>query len=37
MFYAKDAARLRETMSAEGLTEVRFFFDHDGSTVMTRD
>jgi len=37
MFYAKDAARLRETMGAEGLTEVRFFFDHDGSTVMTRD
>ncbi|HEY7069371.1 MAG TPA: galactokinase [Acidimicrobiales bacterium] len=37
MFYAKDAARLRETMSAEGLNEVRFFFDHDGSTVMTRD
>lgn len=37
MFYAKDAARLRETMGSEGLTEVRFFFDHDGSTVMTRD
>jgi D-glycero-alpha-D-manno-heptose-7-phosphate kinase len=37
MFYAKDAARLRETMGAEGLTEVRFFFDHDGSTVMARD
>jgi D-glycero-alpha-D-manno-heptose-7-phosphate kinase len=37
MFYAKDAARLRETMASEGLTEVRFFFDHDGSTVMTRD
>jgi D-glycero-alpha-D-manno-heptose-7-phosphate kinase len=37
LFYAKDAARLRETMAAEGLTEVRFFFDHDGSTVITRD
>ncbi len=37
LFYAKDAARLRETMAAEGLAEVRFFFDHDGSTVMTRD
>ena len=37
MFYAKDAARLRQTMAAEGLTEVRFFFDHDGSTVITRD
>src|SRR5262245_21336629 len=37
MFYAKDSARLRQTMAAEGLTEVRFFFDHDGSTVVTRD
>ena len=36
LFYAKDAGRLREAMDAEGLTEVRFFFDHDGSTVMTR-
>jgi D-glycero-alpha-D-manno-heptose-7-phosphate kinase len=37
LFYAKDAGRLREAMTAAGLTEVRFFFDHDGSTVMTRD
>jgi len=37
LFYAKDAGRLREAMAAEGLSEVRFFFDHDGSTVMTRD
>lgn len=36
LFYAKDAARLREAMGDEGLTEVRFFFDHDGSTVMAR-
>jgi D-glycero-alpha-D-manno-heptose-7-phosphate kinase len=36
MFYAKDAGRLREALSREGLTEVRFFFDHDGSTVTTR-
>jgi len=36
LFYAKDAARLREAMSDEGLAEVRFFFDHDGSTVMAR-
>ena len=37
LFYAKDAGRLREALTAEGLSEVRFFFDHDGSTVMTRD
>ena len=37
LFYAKDAGRLRDVMTAEGLAEVRFFFDHDGSTVMTRD
>ena len=37
LFYATDAGRLREAMTAEGLSEVRFFFDHDGSTVMTRD
>jgi D-glycero-alpha-D-manno-heptose-7-phosphate kinase len=37
LFYAKDAGRLREALTAEGLTEVRFFFDHDGSTVSTRN
>jgi D-glycero-alpha-D-manno-heptose-7-phosphate kinase len=37
LFYAKDTGRLREAMTAEGLSEVRFFFDHDGSTVMTRN
>jgi D-glycero-alpha-D-manno-heptose-7-phosphate kinase len=36
LFYAKDAGRLREAMSGEGLAEVRFFFDHDGSTVTAR-
>jgi hypothetical protein len=24
-------------MAAEGLTEVRFTFDHEGSTVIARD
>jgi D-glycero-alpha-D-manno-heptose-7-phosphate kinase len=36
LFYAKDAGRLREAMSGEGLAEVRFFFDHDGTTVTAR-
>jgi D-glycero-alpha-D-manno-heptose-7-phosphate kinase len=37
LFYAKDPARVREAMAAEGRTEVRFFFDHDGATITTRD
>jgi D-glycero-alpha-D-manno-heptose-7-phosphate kinase len=37
LFYADDPARLRKAMAAEGLSEVRFFFDHDGSTVLVRD
>jgi D-glycero-alpha-D-manno-heptose-7-phosphate kinase len=37
LFYAKDQDDLRRTMTAEGLTEVRFSFDHDGSTVLVRD
>jgi D-glycero-alpha-D-manno-heptose-7-phosphate kinase len=37
MFYAKDAGRLREAMTGEGLAEVRFYFDHDGSTITARD
>jgi len=37
MFYAKDADRLREAMAGAQLTEVRFSFDHDGSTVTVRD
>jgi D-glycero-alpha-D-manno-heptose-7-phosphate kinase len=36
LFYAKDAGRLREAIGSQGLTEVRFFFDHDGSTVTAR-
>jgi D-glycero-alpha-D-manno-heptose-7-phosphate kinase len=37
LFYAEDQARLREAMAEEGLTEVRFGFDFDGSTVIVRD
>jgi D-glycero-alpha-D-manno-heptose-7-phosphate kinase len=36
LFYATDQAMLRAAMTAEGLREVRFFFDHDGSTVTAR-
>jgi D-glycero-alpha-D-manno-heptose-7-phosphate kinase len=37
LFYTRDHCALREAMAAEGLTEVRFAFDHDGSTVIARD
>lgn len=37
MFYASDAPALRAAMSAEGLKEMRFAFDLDGSTVLVRD
>lgn len=37
LFYTDDASRLREAMAAEKLQEVRFTFDHDGSTVVIRD
>ena len=37
LFYANDLARLRAAMAAEGLIEVRFGFDHDGSTVIVRE
>ena len=37
LFYARDTRALRQAMAAEGLTEVRFAFDHDGSTVLARD
>ena len=37
LFYARDRRALRQAMAAEGLTEVRFTFDHDGSTVLARD
>jgi D-glycero-alpha-D-manno-heptose-7-phosphate kinase len=37
LFYTRDQARLREAMTAAGLAEVRFSFDHDGSTLIVRD
>lgn len=36
LFYTTDRVRLRDAMVAEGLAELRFSFDHDGSTVMSR-
>lgn len=36
LFYASDPARLREALAIQGLPEVRFNFDFDGSTVVTR-
>jgi D-glycero-alpha-D-manno-heptose-7-phosphate kinase len=37
LFYTRDRDALRQAMSAEGLAEVRFGFDHDGSTVIARN
>ena len=37
LFYTRDQRALRQAMAAEGLTEVRFTFDHDGSTVLARN
>jgi D-glycero-alpha-D-manno-heptose-7-phosphate kinase len=37
MFYASDPIALRAAMAREGLAELRFSFDHDGSTVIVRD
>jgi D-glycero-alpha-D-manno-heptose-7-phosphate kinase len=37
LFYSRDHGALRQAMAAEGLAEVRFAFDHDGSTVVARD
>ncbi len=37
LFYTRDQHALRQAMAAEGLTEVRFAFDHDGSTVIARN
>jgi D-glycero-alpha-D-manno-heptose-7-phosphate kinase len=37
LFYTRDQMALRAAMAAEGLAEVRFTFDHDGSTVIVRD
>jgi len=37
LFYAEEQASLRDAMAAEGLREVRFSFDHDGSRLVVRD
>ena len=37
LFYAKDLDSLRAAMAGEDLTEVRFAFDFDGSSLMVRD
>jgi D-glycero-alpha-D-manno-heptose-7-phosphate kinase len=37
LFYTREQARLREAMAGEDLPEVRFSFDHDGSTLIVRD
>jgi D-glycero-alpha-D-manno-heptose-7-phosphate kinase len=37
LFYVHDQRALRQAMAAERLTEVRFTFDHDGSTVLARE
>jgi D-glycero-alpha-D-manno-heptose-7-phosphate kinase len=37
LFYTRNPRALRRAMAAEGLNEVRFTFDHDGSTVIARD
>lgn len=37
LFYAEDTQALRTAMLGEGLDEVRFSFDLDGSTVIVRD
>ena len=36
LFYTQQARRLRTAMTGEGLTEVRFCFDNDGSVVLIR-
>lgn len=37
MFYAEHPTVLRAAMERNGLPEVRFRFDHDGSVVLVRD
>jgi hypothetical protein len=37
MFYADDPSSLRNAMAREGLAELRFAFDLDGSSVVVRD
>jgi D-glycero-alpha-D-manno-heptose-7-phosphate kinase len=36
LFYAEDRQQLRQAMEREGLKEVGFRFDHEGSQVMVR-
>jgi D-glycero-alpha-D-manno-heptose-7-phosphate kinase len=36
LFYSPEPARLREALARERLAEVRFHFDFDGSTTLTR-
>jgi D-glycero-alpha-D-manno-heptose-7-phosphate kinase len=37
LFYTRDPLALRTAMKAEGLAEVRFIFDNDGSVVIVRN
>ena len=37
LFYAEDRDTLRAAMQREGLREVRFAFDHEGSKLLARD
>jgi D-glycero-alpha-D-manno-heptose-7-phosphate kinase len=37
MFYARDRTRLRTAMAQEGLVEIAFRFDYDGSMTIVRD
>lgn len=37
LFYAEHPMRLRRAMAEQGLTELNFRFDNDGSTVVFRD
>jgi D-glycero-alpha-D-manno-heptose-7-phosphate kinase len=36
LFYTSDPTELRRAMASEGLEELRFAFDHDGSSVLAR-
>lgn len=37
LFYTHERNRLRDAMAAEGLQEIRFFFDMEGSKVIAQD
>lgn len=37
LFYANDRRALRAAMAGQGLQEVRYKFDHDGSSVLVRN